>query len=97
MSRFRASSSVLDLPHPSQSGLTIRVLETLSMDKKIITTSRFIKKHKFYNSDNIFILNKDLESDFNKVREFAKKVDTATKCDVDEYELGNWLNRLLSS
>ena len=39
----------------NQTGLTLRALEALFYNKKLITTNEYIKKYNFYNSNNIFI------------------------------------------
>lgn len=54
---LQESKAVLDIQSPTQSGLTIRTMETLSLGKKLITTNSNIKKEPFYNSNNVFIIN----------------------------------------
>ena len=61
--RYASSRAVLDLHSPSQSGLTIRVFETLSVGQKLITTSEIIDKHEFYNPKHIFVIDKNTEFD----------------------------------
>lgn len=48
---------VLDIPSPLQEGLTMRTMETLSLNKKLITTNPNIQNEPFYN-DNIFLISK---------------------------------------
>ena len=49
-----------DVNQNNQSGLTLRVLESLFFSKKLITNNTFIEKYDFYNPNNIlmFICNK---------------------------------------
>jgi hypothetical protein len=51
-----ASKAILDLPHPSQSGLTIRSIEALGLKKKLITTNVNIVKYDFYHPSNIMVI-----------------------------------------
>lgn len=56
---------VFDIHSPSQSGLTMRTFEALSLGCKLITTNENIKKESFYNSDNIVICSfKDIPSEY---------------------------------
>lgn len=48
---------IFDCNHPSQSGLTIRTIESLGAKKKLITTNTDIIKYDFYDPRNIFIFN----------------------------------------
>ena len=58
------SKAVLDIHSPSQNGLTMRTMETLSLNKKLITTNKNIFKEPFYNKNNIYVIQnpEDLKS-----------------------------------
>jgi hypothetical protein len=74
---YEDSSIILDINHPNQRGLTMRTFEALGAGKKIITTNKEIKKYSFYNSNNIFVIDREkielekafFESDFNPINE----------------------------
>lgn len=53
------SSTIVDIQHPKQTGLTIRTIEMLAMKKKIITTNMDIKNYDFFHTNNIYIINRD--------------------------------------
>ncbi|QHE53730.1 capsular biosynthesis protein CpsH [Pontibacillus sp. HMF3514] len=58
---------VLDIQHPNQTGLTMRTIEMIGMNKKLITTNQSIKEYDFYNPKNIEIINRhpsDIPKDF---------------------------------
>jgi hypothetical protein len=55
---FSSSLAILDIEHSSQNGLTMRTLETLGAQKKLITTNKNIQQYDFYNSENICIINR---------------------------------------
>lgn len=48
------SNVILDVPSPSQTGSTMRTIETLSLRKKIVTTNRHVMNESFYDTNNIF-------------------------------------------
>lgn len=52
------SKVILDINHPNQNGLTMRVFEVLGSGKKLITTNKDIKKYPFYNPNNIYIIDR---------------------------------------
>ena len=74
---YEDSSIILDINHPNQRGLTMRTFEALGAGKKIITTNKEIKKYSFYNSNNIFVIDREnielekafFESNFNPINE----------------------------
>ena len=50
---------ILDIQHPSQTGLTMRTIEMLGANRKIITTNTDIKNYDFYTPENVFILDRN--------------------------------------
>lgn len=84
---------VFEIVKEDVSGLTLRALEALFFEKKLITNNRFIENYDFYNPNNIFILGKD---DINSLEEFINsdylEID---KKIVDYYEYQQWLNRFI--
>lgn len=51
------SNVIVDLPHPQQTGLTMRAIEAVGAGKKLITTSKEIVKYDFYDPLNICVIN----------------------------------------
>lgn len=56
---YEKSNVILDINHPGQKGLTMRTFEALGAGKKMITTNSEIKRYSFYNSKNIFLIERD--------------------------------------
>lgn len=80
---------ILDLPHPLQNGLTMRTIEAVGANKKLITTNEDIKNYDFYDEDNICILDKeniDIEDDF-----FEKPYKQISKEIKNKYSLDSWI------
>lgn len=53
------SSVILDINHPKQVGLTMRTLEAMGAQKKLITTNANIVNYDFYNEKNVFIIDRE--------------------------------------
>ncbi|WP_024293401.1 hypothetical protein [Lacrimispora indolis] len=54
-----SSKAVLDIVQDGQIGLTIRTMETICFEKKLITNNKDIMNYDFYNSNNIFVIGVD--------------------------------------
>lgn len=92
---FDQSRAVLDIQHPSQSGLTMRTFECLASRKKIITTNKNIREYDFYNKDNIFVVEGENTDGLNEfIRTPYVKVNEEL---VEAYSLGNWLKIIIGS
>lgn len=56
---MKRSKILLDIQRKEQNGLTFRVFESISLDKKLITTNPNIINYDFYNPSNILIIDED--------------------------------------
>ncbi|MDQ5767551.1 hypothetical protein [Thiothrix subterranea] len=90
---FFSSRSILDIEHPNQTGLTIRTLETLGSEKKLVTTNKNVKNYDFYVENNIFVIDRK-----NPVvpTEFINSPYTAI-CEktYQKYSIQGWLDEIL--
>ena len=53
------SKAVVDVQMKNQSGLTMRTIEALHFEKKLITTNPAILEYEFYTDNNICVINKN--------------------------------------
>ncbi|MCU8022003.1 MULTISPECIES: hypothetical protein [unclassified Shewanella] len=86
------SDIVIDIEHSSQSGLTMRTIETLALNKKLITTNADVKHYDFYSSNNICIVDRK-----NPVlNEGFINSDYVSPSDiiVNKYSLKNWVRTM---
>jgi hypothetical protein len=91
---FLSSNVILDLPYRHQAGYTHRLIEALATGKKIITTNSFIQEEKFYNSDQIKIIDElNPEIDLNWVK--MGVTFPVDKCFLD-LELSKWLKSIIN-
>ena len=83
------SKAILDINDINQKGLTIRTLETLLSGRKIITTNTDISNYDLYDSNNVFIIDRDnvtIDKDFFKT-ECVKLSDAILK----KYTAEKWV------
>ncbi len=85
------SVGILDIVTPSQTGLTLRTMESLFLEKKLITNNKDIKNYSFYNKKNIFLLGED--QDETLLAFLKKPYEKVPQEIVEEYDYKNWLNR----
>jgi len=89
---FKRTEIVVDIQHPNQSGLTMRTLQSLGAGCKLITTNKDIVHHDFYDSDNIFIIDRKdpvVSADF-----IAKAYNPVDAQILNKYTLSEWLKRI---
>lgn len=55
---YSKSKCILDVEHQKQRGLTMRTIELVGMQKKIITTNPIVKEYDFYNPANICVIDR---------------------------------------
>lgn len=88
------SRIILDVQHPKQNGLTMRTIEMIGMNKKLITTNKSIKNYDFYNTDNVAIVDREniaIPEDFLNRSYHKLPVDI-----YEKYSLTNWILEVLS-
>lgn len=87
-------SILVDLVKDGQTGLTIRVMEALFYNKKLITNNVTIKQFPFYSESNVFVYGYD---DTSKLEEFLGRpyaeIPNAIK---GLYSLDQWLRNFIS-
>ena len=85
---------VLDIQHPKQTGLTMRTIEMIGMNKKLITTNESIKKYDFYNPGNVMVIDRDkvvIPYDFLDSAYIPLPKDI-----YEKYSLKSWILEVLS-
>ena len=91
---FNASRAIVDIQHPSQTGLTMRTIETLGAKKKLITTNSDIKNYDFYNENNVCVIDREnptVSEEF--LRTPYQEVDDAV---YKKYSLRQWVLDVLT-
>ncbi len=87
------SYCVIDLPYPSQTGSTHRVVQALALGKKVLTTNRSVIHDSFYHPDWIKVITGSVE-DIDWIWIYSEHNH---RPDVNALRIDNWLLQLFSS
>lgn len=60
--KIKHNDIVLEIVQSGQTGVSLRAIEAILFNKKLITTNKFIKEYDFYSPEQIFILDIDSEN-----------------------------------
>lgn len=88
------SNIVIDIEHPGQNGLTMRTIEMLGMQKKLITTNKNVVDYDFYHPSNILVVDRNdphIPADF--IESSYQPVDETIR---HRYSISTWLNHIFS-
>ena len=87
------SKAIVEINQSQQNGLTVRALEALFTEKKLITNNLDIINMDFYNKNNIFIIGHD---SLNLLRKFIDSdYETIPKSIIDNKKKEKWLFRFM--
>lgn len=79
---------VVDIQHPKQTGLTMRTIEMIGMNKKIMTTNTDIVNYDFYNDYNIHVIDRnDIKVNKDKLQNDYMALDTDV---YNSYSIYSW-------
>lgn len=85
------SNVLLDVLQEDQVGLTLRNMEAIFNNKKLITDNQKIKEYNFYSKENVFILGED---SWDTIQEFVRTPCIGYPKEVVEYYMfDNWIRR----
>lgn len=92
---IKKSKIIIDIQHPLQTGLTMRTIEMLGANKKILTTNKDIINYDFFIMDNIFVFDRnkiEINAEF-----FDKKYFKIEEGLYKKYSLSNWLKTIFEN
>jgi len=89
---MKKSSVVIDLIRDNHFGLSFRIFEALALEKKIITTNKFIEKYDFNNPNNILVV----EENFLKFSKdfFITPYEPIVYDIFKKYTISNWVDKV---
>ena len=91
--QIQKADIILDLTREEQRGLTLRPLEALFFEKKLITNNRFIKNYDFYRPENIFILD---ENNWDELPDFLAGNYSPVEDEIkSKYTFDSWLKKVI--
>lgn len=90
---LRTSKSTIDIAHPKQQGLTMRSIESIGIQRKLITTNKNVLSYDFYNESNVLVVdektNKSVIDDFLNSSYISPSKEIYSK-----YYIDNWVRDL---
>lgn len=88
------SNVIVDIEHPQQSGLTMRTIEMLGAQKKLITTNADIKNYDFYNENNVYVIDRNSP---NLKKEFFDSPYLSIEPEIyEKYALRSWIGSIFN-
>lgn len=85
------SKAILDIIQNPDDGLTLRTMESIFLNKKLITNNKIVTNYDFYHPRNMFILGEDnLDNLYEFLNSSYKKVDQNI---VKKYDFNFWIKR----
>ena len=84
------SKALLDITNAKQSGLSMRIIESIGLRRKIVTTNPYIKQYNF--SNNALLINKEsmiIPDEWLNLKYSLKEEDRL------KYSLKEWINQLI--
>lgn len=88
--RISKSRAILEINQSAQVGYTLRTMESLFMEKKLITDNPAIKEVSFYNPNNIFIWDGSNAKDIPNF--LSTEYDTAVNKYKKDYDVFAWFD-----
>lgn len=92
---IKKSKILLEINKKGQSGLTLRALEALFFEKKLITNNKSIEKYDFYNKNNILVIDFENYSVADIIKFLNTKKEVVSQEIKKKYHVDNWLRELL--
>ncbi|NJE43788.1 hypothetical protein [Massilimicrobiota sp. SW1139] len=86
----KESNCILEFLQKEQSGMSLRVMESLFFKKKLITDNNNLKDTKVYDIGNTYIIGSSSKEIDQFMKEPIKPVDKSL---LEYYDFENWLNR----
>ena len=93
MKMIASSKAILDLVQSGQSGLSLRVLESVFLRKKLVTGNTRVKEYDLYRPENIYVLqNNNIDGLFDFFQ--TPYVDLEESV-VKKYDFKNWIDHYI--
>lgn len=90
-----SSKAVLEILQERQTGCTLRAMEAVFFQKKLITDNPYIVNEAFYSEDNIFVLGK---RPIDELKDFLMKDFTGyDERFIELYDVQSWMNNFMKA
>lgn len=94
LERVCNAECILEIIQEQQCGLSLRALEALFLEKKLITNNAYVRDSDFFNSNNILIYTPETTAE--DIRAFLDKPYVSVQPSiVENYEIKTWIKQFL--
>ena len=87
------SRAILDIAQKGQDGYSMRVMEAIFFDKKLITTNRYVLKAPFYRRENILFIEPDKTTEEEITEFYNLPMQPYSKALKEYYSVEKWAER----
>lgn len=91
---LKESRVICEIPFKEQVGLTLRALQSLYFENKIITTNKDIKKYDFYNEKNVKVIYSLEEIEKIEREFFSEEYQKVDESILKKYNVSSFLNEI---
>ncbi len=97
LAQLKDCNILLDINQEGQSALTMRVMESIYLSKKLLTSNRHIVEYDFYDPRNIFILPEEGLPSVREIQDFLKiPFHPYPDSILDSYSYEHWIKQFAS-
>lgn len=89
-----SSYYIIDINHPKQTGLTMRTIEMIGLNRKILTTNMDVVNYDFYNTVNQMVIDRNKVS--IPIEDIRKPYQVVEKNIYDKYSISSWIEDIFS-
>jgi len=88
------SRAILDINYNDMYGQTLREIESLSLNRKLITDNIFVKERDYYNPDNVYIIDYSRPDFLEGIKDFLEKPCVPIDENIlKSYSVESWIQR----
>jgi len=92
----RVSRVIIDLNSIGQTGLSLRPLEAIFLQKKLVTNCVALREYSQESNDNVYYLSDNFEQDQDELINFMrKKFDDSIAISPDQFFVDSWLDNFI--
>ena len=94
---LKQSRAILDITQHGQNGFSMRVMESIFLGKKLISTNTALLDADFYDPNNILVVDSE-KMDISAIQQFMSTDFHPYPKEVQNYySIDSWINRFTSS
>jgi len=91
---LKSSKAIIDIAHPKQQGLTMRTIESIACQRKLITTNKNAQNYDFFSKSNVLIVDTDINNQV--ISEFLNLDHVALPAEIyTKYFIDNWVRDII--